>query len=211
MTFKEYLVSTGVSEEQADTIVAGMPAEKLYIASEENLDIRYEKLKGKHDQLEADLNAANETLGTLKEQNKDVEGLQSTIDDYKKTVADLEATRAQEQKTFAVKEALTKAGVSDADYMMYKLGEVEMDKEGNLVDWDIKLKELKESNPTFFASENNADTGANNNGFKVYDNKLPGGNSPKIYSSEELRNMTTEEINENWDAVNASLENGDGK
>ena len=124
-----------------------------------------------------DLKVANETIDTLQKENKDVETLQTTINDYKTQLEELETERAEERKTYAVKEALQGAGVSDVDYMMFKLGEVEVDEEGNIKDLESKVKELQEANPTFFtATKEDDDTGNENlGGFEVIDNKLENG------------------------------------
>lgn len=173
MTFKEYLLSTGLTEEQATKVEQGMPEQNLYIANEENLDTRYAKLKEQKEQLDSDLNTANKLVDDLKKSNKDTEDLQTKIDEYKTQMDQLKADRAEEQKQYAVKEALTKEGVKDIDYMLYKLGEVETDKEGNIVDLDNKVKALKESNPSFFGSD---DKPANEPaGYQVVDNGLDEG------------------------------------
>lgn len=177
MTFKEYLISVGLTEEQANKTVDGMPANKLYIASEENLDSRYTKLKEQKEQLESDLNSANELVTGLQKSNKDVEGLQTQISDYQSKVETLETERAADRKSYALKEALTKEGVSDVDYMLFKLGEVETDKDGNIIDLDNKVKSLKETNPTFFAGEQTTEqtNDQTSTGYKVIDNKLDNG------------------------------------
>ena len=174
MNFKEYLLSVGLTDEQATKVEQGMPAQKLYLASEENLDTRYTKLKEQKEQLENDLNAANKLVGDLKKTNKDAEELQQKITDYEAKVQQLETERSEERKTYAIKEALQKEGVSDVEYMMFKLGQLEVDKDGNIVDLDNKVKALKETNPTFFASEaENNEPGAP--GYQVVDNKLESG------------------------------------
>ena len=173
MTFKEYLISTGLTEEQATKVEQGMPEQSLYIANEENLDTRYSKLKEQKEQLESDLNTANKLVDDLKKSNKDTEDLQTKIDEYKTEMDQLKADRAEEQKQYAIKEALNKEGVKDIDYMLYKLGEVETDKDGNIVDLDNKVKSLKESNPTFFGTD---DKPANEPaGYQVVDNGLDEG------------------------------------
>lgn len=173
MTFKEYLLSTGLTEEQATKVEQGMPEQNLYIANEENLDTRYSKLKEQKEQLESDLTTANKLVDELKKSNKDTEDLQTKIDEYKTQMDQLKADRAEEQKQYAIKEALTKEGVKDIDYMLYKLGEVETDKDGNIVDLDNKVKALKESNPTFFGTD---DKPANEPaGYQVVDNGLDEG------------------------------------
>ncbi len=176
MTFKEYLISMGLTDEQATKVEQGMPAQKLYLASEENLDTRYTKLKEQKEQLENDLNAANKLVGDLKKTNKDAEDLQQKITDYEAKVQQLETERSEERKTYAIKEALQKEGVSDVEYMMFKLGQLEVDKDGNVVDLENKVKALKETNPTFFAPETkNNEPGAP--GYQVVDNKLANGRS----------------------------------
>ncbi len=173
MTFKEYLISTGLTEEQATKVEQGMPEQNLYIANEENLDTRYSKLKEQKEQLESDLTTANKLVDDLKKSNKDTEDLQTKIDEYKTQMDQLKSDRAEEQKQYAIKEALTKEGVKDIDYMLYKLGEVETDKDGNIVDLDNKVKALKESNPTFFGTD---DKPVNEPaGYQVVDNGLDEG------------------------------------
>lgn len=83
-----------------------------------------------------ELKTANETLTTLQKNNKDNEELQTKISEYETKMQQLESERAEERKTFTIKEALTKAGVADVDYMMFKLGQLETDKDGNVVDLD---------------------------------------------------------------------------
>lgn len=208
MTFKEYLLQQGVTEEKAQQIVAGMPAEKLYLAAEEHLDDRYAKLKDQKEQIENDLKEANTLVDGLKKTNKDSEGLQTKISEYEQKVQTLETERAADRKNYAIKDALTKAGVNDVDYMTFKLGDVETDKDGNLKGIDNKLKELKENNPSFFeAAAATADTSTNPApGYTVKDNKLDQGKPGVVYSQADLENLSTKEINDNWEAVAAALE-----
>ena len=123
-----------------------------------------------------ELKTANETLTTLQKNNKDNEELQTKISEYETKMQQLESERAEERKTFVVKEALTKAGVADVDYMMFKLGQLETDKDGIVVDLDNKVKALQEANPTFFKPADPAQgQQPAPNGFKVIDNKLDSG------------------------------------
>lgn len=204
MTFKEYLLSIGLSEEQANKTVEGMPANKFHLASEENLDSRYTKLKEQKEQLESDLNGANELVTGLQKSNKDVEGLQTQISEYQSKVETLEAERAAERKTYELKEALTKEGVKDVDYMLFKLGEVEADEEGNVKDLDNKVKELKEKNPTFFevTKVDDHQQKRNNNGYQVIDNKLSKGKTSDL-SKEEILNI--ENVKERQEKIKENI------
>ena len=124
-----------------------------------------------------ELKTANETLTTLQKNNKDNEELQTKISEYETKMQQLETERAEERKTFTIKEALTKAGVADVDYMMFKLGQLETDKDGNVIDLDNKVKALQEANPTFFSTQPaGVPAGQQAPGYKVIDNKLPAGN-----------------------------------
>lgn len=133
------------------------------------------------------LDEANKTITQLKENNKSNEDLQQKIKDYETKIENLEKEAAETKKTFALKEALTQAGAKDVDYMIFKLGEVEMDKDGNIKELDNKIKALKEPNPSFFetkpdeSQQHQQQPGAP--GYKVIDNKLEQGkqstNEPK--------------------------------
>ena len=198
MTFKEYLLSKGLSEEQATAIVSGMPENKLYLASEENLDERYTKLKSQKEQSDTDLDAANKLVTDLKRSNQDVEGLQTKITEYETKVQTLETERVAERKTYAIKEALAKEGVTDVEYMSYKLGDLEIDKDGKVKDLESKVKSLKEANPTFFGVDTTQSTDPKAPGYKVVDNKLDNSGKKTDF---DLKNMSVDDINNNWDAI----------
>lgn len=188
MDFKSYLLSVGVTEEQASKIVSGMPENKLFLTSEEHLDERYNKLKEQKEQADNDLTAANKLVDDLKKDNKDVEDLQKKITDYEGQVEQLKAERLETQKTYSIKEALQKEGVSDVDYMLFKLGELEVDENGHVKDLDNKVKELKEANPTFFTTDNPDDKGDNPPGYQVLDNQLDKGkpSDPTLAATQEF-------------------------
>ena len=153
--------------------------------------------KEKYNEVSNDLKTANKTLDNLRKNHKDVEDLQKEIEGYKTKMSDLEATRAKEQKEFTIKSKLKDLGCTDLDYMLYKLGDI--DKLDLEKDWENKAKELKENNATFFpVEETNND---NKNNLNVLENKLNEVNNPNSFTMEQLRNMTPEEINKNWDTI----------
>lgn len=170
MEFKEFLKLQGLSDEQINKILSDMKENKIYTTTEENMDIRYNKLKEQKEQLEDDLKEANKTLDKVKKDNKDIESLQTEIDGYKTKMIELEAGREKEQKEFTVKSKLKDAGCTDVDYMLYKLGDIEkLDIEKDL---DNKVKELTENNTSFFQTK---DTETNKQDPKVIANKLTDG------------------------------------
>lgn len=98
------------------------------------------------------LKAANETLETLKKSNKDNEALQSELKSYKDKVTQLETEAKETAKKQSIKDALTAAKATDVDYLMYKLGEVEVGEDGQIKDLDHKIKDLQANLPQFFES-----------------------------------------------------------
>lgn len=154
--------------------------------------------KEKYNEVSNDLKTANKTLDNLRKNHKDVEDLQKEIEGYKTKMSDLEATRAKEQKEFTIKSKLKDLGCTDLDYMLYKLGDI--DKLDLEKDWENKAKELKENNATFFPVEENKGDKPKNN-LNVLENKLNEVNNPNSFTMEQLRNMTPEEINKNWDTI----------
>lgn len=131
------------------------------------------------------LKEANATLATLKKNNKDNEELQSELKSYKERVATLEQEAKDNARKQTIKDALTDAKGTDVDYLMFKLGDLEVDDEGNVKDLDNKIKDLKASHPTFF--EQVPEPPKEPEGFtKLGGAKLGGGQPPKEASLESV-------------------------
>lgn len=109
MEFKDFLLEQGVTEDQASKIVNGMPKNNFYLASEEKLDERYEKLKKQKDEIQNDLDTANALVENLKETNKSNEDLQQQVNDYKNQIEILNSQRTEDQKNNAIEMALKDA------------------------------------------------------------------------------------------------------
>lgn len=128
-----------------------------------------------------DLKTATKLVDDLKKDAAGVEALQKKITDYETEVETLKTARVEEKKTYTLKEKLKEAGAKDIDYMIYKLGQVETDKEGNIIDLDNKIKSLVEANKGMFEVtkvDTTVDDKGNNNGFQVLDTKLEDGKEP---------------------------------
>lgn len=133
-----------------------------------------------NDKLE-DLKQANLLVEELKTGSKDIEELQTKITDYESQVETLKTERAEEKKSYTLKEKLKDAGAVDIDYMIYKLGDVEVDENGEIRELDNKIKDLMESNSNMFkVADNEAleEPKIDDKGFKVLDNGLDDGNEP---------------------------------
>lgn len=93
------------------------------------------------------LKTANATIETLKKDNGDNEMLQGTIKAHEATIKKLQDDAANTAKTYTLKEQLSKAGVQDPDYLIFKQGGLEkfnFDKEGKPIGVEDMLKPLKE-------------------------------------------------------------------
>lgn len=176
MTFKEYLTGLGLSEEQVNSIVDGMPGNKFYITNEENLDTRLSKLKEQKEQTDAELANANKLVQDLQKAVKDNEDATAKITQYQQEAAEAKAKQAEIEKTYAVKDALRTAGATDIEYMMFKLGDVELDDNGAIKDLENKVKGLQEANPDWFKAAEAPKEGQA--GYKPIDTKLEGGSAP---------------------------------
>ena len=167
MNLIEIMKAKGISEDIIQAVQEDMKANKVFTASEENLDIRYGKLKTDHDGKLAELAEANNLIAELKKNNKGNEGLQQKVTDYEARIEQLQKENAQIKLDAAIKVELLSNKALDVDYLTFKLkekGELELDEQGKIKGWDDKIAALKTQFPTQFESA----------GGKKYDeHKLP--------------------------------------
>ena len=152
MTLSEILKSLELSDEQIQTIESEMKANKIFTTNEENLDIRYNKLKGDYDGNAQKLKEANKLIEDLKKNTTD--NSESTIEGLQK---ELEQTKVES----AIKVALLDAKAGDIDYLTYKLkekGELKLDENGEVAGLSDMLGELKTQYPNQFESSTNQKT-----------------------------------------------------
>ena len=172
---REFLEKQGLTKDQVDLIMAEHG--KAVQATQTKLTTAEDRVKA----IETDLAAANKLVTDLKKETKETKELQDKIADYEKKMSESESERAKERKAYAIKEALIKAGANDIEYMLYKLGDVELDKDGTIKDLENKVKSLQEANPIFFKAPEPKDPIDPKNpagGYKPIDTKLPGGKQP---------------------------------
>lgn len=94
-----------------------------------------------------ELATANETIKNLKKDNGDNEELQKKIGDYETEIKNLKKSAEDTTKTYELKEQLTKSGVLDPDYLIYKAGGIDkftFDKDNRPVGVDDVIKPYKE-------------------------------------------------------------------
>ena len=153
MNLKEIMLANGIDNAVIEKIASEMKANKIYTASEENLDIRYGKLKNEHTALTqqaTDLQSQIAQFEQLKVQ------LTSQAEEANKKIAEMQSENAKIKADYALERALMEAKVQDVDYMKYKLKEknpdgFKLDDNGKIESINTVLDDLKVQFPTQFA------------------------------------------------------------
>lgn len=170
MNITEILKAKGIDDATVTGILDDMKANKIFTASEENLDIRYGKLKTDHEGKLAELTEAQNLIAELKKSTKGQEDLQGKITAYEAQVAQLQTELEQTKLDAAIKVELLSNKALDVDYLTFKLkekGELALDENGKIKGWDDKIAALKTQFPAQFETA----------GSKKYDeHKLPDAN-----------------------------------
>lgn len=108
---------------------------------------KYDTAVAEKENLAGQIKTLNTTIGDLKKNNADNETLQTTITDLQTKLKEQQAANEQISKTYALKDSLTKQGVLDPDYLIYKAGGLDkftFDKEGKPVGVEEAVKPYKE-------------------------------------------------------------------
>ena len=206
MNFIELLKQNGLSDEAITKISAEMKSNKIYLASEENLDVRYNKLK-----LEAETNAqelakSQALITELQKGNKGNEELQAKIKNYEAENKKLKEDFQKQKINSALDRVLMEANVNDIDYIKFKIQEkgeeLKLDENDKIVNIKDTLDALKTQFPNQFkASET-----------KINEIKLPNPNDDnKSLTKDEILKKSYQErvklFNENPDAYNEAMKN----
>ena len=171
MTLAELLKAKGIDDGIIKTILEEMKSNKIFTASEENLDVRYGKLKADHDSVIKERDEGKALIAELQKSNKGNEALQQQVSDYEAKMAQIQAELEQTKLDAAIKVELLAAKTLDVDYMTFKLkekGELALDENGKIKGWDDKIAALKTQFPTQFESASSKN---------IIENKLPGGDN----------------------------------
>ena len=153
MNLLEILKANGIDDATVEKIASDMKTNKVFTAGEENLDIRYGKLKNEHTALQqnvTDLQSQIAQLEQLKVQNV------TLMEESNKKVADLEAENLRIKTDYAIERALIEAKVQDVDYMKFKIKEkhpdgFKLDENGKIESINTVIDDLKVQFPNQFA------------------------------------------------------------
>ena len=108
---------------------------------------KYDAAVAEKENLEGQIKTLNTTIGNLKKNNADNETLQTTIANLQGELKKQQTASEEIAKTYALKEQLSKQGVLDPDYLIYKTGGLEkfnFDKEGKPIGVEEAIKPYKE-------------------------------------------------------------------
>ena len=136
------------TDEQTNSFTEAMKANKIYTASEENMDERYGKLKNQHKDALAE-------IATLKSGAAGSETMQQDLTVAQTEIANLKAQLAKAQVEGEARVALLAAGAKPEDigYLMYTLQEnetLEQDDKGKVKGLDDRITALKTNKPGNF-------------------------------------------------------------
>lgn len=157
MTLIEILKAKGIGDDIITAVQEEMKANKIFTSAEENIDIRYKKLKDEHDTVVKERDEGKTLIESLQKSNKGNEDLQKQVTDYQSKMQQLQSELQQTKIESAINVGLLAAGVKpeDVDYVTFKLkakGEIELDDQGNIKGWDDKVAGLKTQFPANFVS-----------------------------------------------------------
>ena len=176
MTLNELLAKYGLDEEKTTSFLADMKANKIFTASEENMDIRHGKLKEDHDARGKQLDEANALIEKLQKDNKSNEGLQKSVAEYQAQIAAVKAQAARDRLEYQLKLEFMSEGAEDLEYVIYKVladhpdwkdnPEAAFDESGKLKSRDDVVSGTKTKLPSMFKA---------GGGKKYEERKLPTG------------------------------------
>ena len=198
MNFTEILKAQNLTDEQIVKISAEMKSNKIYLASEENLDVRYNKLKLESEQANQELAKSQALITELQKGNKGNEELQAKIKGYEAEIANLKKANEKQRVESALDRVLIEAQVQDVDYVKFKIKEkgteLKLDENGNLTGVKDMLDALKVQLPNQFSNSTQ----------KINEIKLPQSDDNKGVTKDQFNKMSYQErlklFNENKEA-----------
>lgn len=108
---------------------------------------KYDAAVAEKENLAGQIKTLNATIGDLKKNNADNESLQTTITDLQAKLKEQQTANEKITKSYALKDQLSKQGVLDPDYLIYKAGGLDkftFDKQGKPVGVEEAVKPYKE-------------------------------------------------------------------
>ena len=176
MDLKEILASQSLSEEQITAIETAMKENKIYTSAEENIDIRYNKLKEDKQAQDNEFQKAQELIKQLQDSAKGNEEIQNKIKEYEAQIEQLQSEAAKAKLDYAIKTGLLERNVNpdSMDFLLFKISQdnkdIKLNEESKLE--GIDFDEIKTKYASHFKAEDS------NAGKKLEPNSLPQGGEP---------------------------------
>jgi len=198
---KELLKKAGIEEGKLDGVIADIGKElpKYFIPKDKYNEVAEAKKK-----LETDLQARDAQLEQLKQAAGNSEELKARIEqlqaENQKAAEEWQAKMSQMQLDFAIEKALAAAKAKNAKAVkaLLDLEKVKLDGE-QLLGLDDQLKTLKETDPYLFGDSGKVGGGTN---------PANPSNQTQVFTREQIRKMTPEEIDANWPAIMEQMAEG---
>ena len=192
---RKFLKALGIEDDKIDEIVAAhgetVTALKAEIDEAKQGASGLDAVTKERDRYKADLEALQKTSG-------DAAKVQAEYDAYK---AQVERDKTAAKKGAALDAVLKKAGVERESFRAqlrkgWDMDTVELEDNGAVKDEEAMIGKIKADYADFIGH-------ASTNGTPPLTPPSSGGN--KTYTREQLKGLSAEEINQNWDAVQAAL------
>lgn len=163
---------------------------------------KFDEVNNEKNEYKAQVEELNEALGELKGKAKDGEEVEARIQELEEMIENKEKEITNIRKTNAIKFEIMKANPRDvADILPHIDNEVIKIENGEVTGLKEQLEKLKEEKGYLFKDDTPAGTGGSKG-------NLPR-SSGKLFTKEEIENMTPEQINENWDTISKLMESGE--
>ena len=187
--FKAFLKEKGLKDDVIDSIANDLKSKNIHLSNEENIDQRYQKLKGQKELLQSQLDSANTTLETLKKSNKGNEDLQAELQKLKDDNAALQSKYDADillrEKKDQVLSELRKVGALHPELLMASMDLEKIEMKDNKISGHKELiKKLQSDYADQFETQQDKDGGS---GYKY---NPPGGNNPQPNAADFIGAMS---------------------
>ena len=198
---KELLKKAGIEEGKLDGVIADINKElpKYFIPKDKYNEVAEAKKKLEADIAERDkqLEQLKAAAGSNEELKKQIETLQA---ENQKAAEEWQAKMAQMQLDFALERALATARAKNPKAVKALLDMEKVKLDGDqLLGLDDQLKALQQSDPYLFGDSGKVGGGTN---------PANASNQTQVFTREQIRKMTPEEIDANWTAIMKQMAEG---
>lgn len=197
MSVKDLLLEAGLSEEQVSSITKQIGKE--FVTKEQ-----YNKISGNKSEVESKINDLEAQLANKDQELTKLQGLKDNYDslttEYNNYKNEVETRESNQLKVGKLRTQLKNDGFNEK---MIPLLEKEFDlskleiEDDSIKGWEELSKGVKTQYGDFISQVTT--TGA--------EPSTPPVNNSRTFTKEEIQNMSTEQINANWDSVSKALSN----